>query len=147
MSVKQKRSLISPDYGMPVQRQCDLLGLQRSSYYYAEKELERDTELTNEIMDIWLKYPFYGYRRITDELTDLGRKVNHKCVLRLMKLMGLRSTLPKPRMSTSFANKEDPVRPYLLKGLTINRANQVWATDITYIKLPHGMVYLFALID
>lgn len=147
MSVKEKRSLISPGHGMPIQRQCDLLGLQRSSYYYTEKEPERDTELMNEIMDIWIECPFYGYRRITDELTDRGWKINHKCVLRLMKLMGLRSTLPKPRMNTSLANKEDPIRPYLLKGLTINRANQVWATDLTYIKLPSGMAYLFALID
>jgi putative transposase len=73
----------------------------------------------NEIMDIWIEYPFYGYRRITDELADRGMK----------------------------ANKEDSVRPYLLKGLEITSANQVWATDITYIKIPGGMVYLFALID
>ena len=147
MSVKEKRSLICPNKNMSALRQCDLLGLERSSYYYTAKETEHDTELMNEIMDIWVEYPFYGYRRITDELTDRGMQINHKRVLRLMKLMGLRSTLPKPRMNTSLANKEDPVRPYLLKGLTINRANQVWATDITYIKLPGGMVYLFALID
>ena len=147
MSVKEKRSLICPNKNMSALRQCDLLGLERSSYYYTAKETEHDTELMNEIMDIWVEYPFYGYRRIADELTDRGMQINHKRVLRLMKLMGLRSTLPKPRMNTSLANKEDPVRPYLLKGLTINRANQVWATDITYIKLPTGMTYLFALID
>ena len=101
----------------------------------------------NEINDIWIEWPFYGYRKIAGELADRGIKVNHKRVLRLMKLMGLRSVLPKPRINTSLANKENPIRPYLLKGLAINRANQVWATDITYIKLPGGMVYLFALID
>jgi putative transposase len=147
MSVGEKRSLISPNPSMTIQRQCNLLGLRRSSYYYVANEPENDTELMNEIKDIWIEWPFYGYRKITDELADRGIKVNHKRVLRLMKLMGLRSVLPKPRINTSIANKENPVRPYLLKGLTINRANQVWATDITYIKLPGGMVYLFALID
>jgi putative transposase len=147
MSVREKRSLIFPNKNMSALRQCDLLGLERSSYYYAAKEPKGDTELMNEIMDIWTKYPFYGYRRITDELADRGMQINHKRILRLMKLMGLRSILPKPRVNTSLANKENPVRPYLLKGLLINRANQVWATDITYIKIPGGMVYLFALLD
>jgi putative transposase len=147
MSVKEKRSLICPEQEMPIWRQCDLLGLERSTYYYAAKESKDDTELMNEIMDIWITYPFYGYRRITDELIDRGVQINHKRVFRLMKLMGLRSTLPKPRVNMSLANKEDPVHPYLLKGLLINRANQVWATDITYIKIPGGMVYLFALLD
>lgn len=147
MSVREKRSLISPDHNMTVQRQCNLLGLHRSSYYYVANEPQSDTEFMNEIKDIWIEWPFYGYRKIRDELADRGIKVNHKRVLRLMKLMGLRSALPKPRINTSIADKGNPVRPYLLKGLPINRANQVWATDITYIKLPGGMVYLFALID
>lgn len=147
MSVGEKRSLISQAHTMTVQRQCTLLGLHRSSYYYIANESERDTDLMNAIMDIWTEWPFYGYRRITGELADRGIKVNHKRVFLLMKLMGLRSVLPKPKINTSLAHKENPVRPYLLKGLTINRANQVWATDITYIKLPGGMVYLFALID
>lgn len=147
MSVGEKRSLISPNHNMPVQRQCGLLGLHRSSYYYAAREPERNTELMDVIMDIWTEQPFYGYRRITGELVDRGIKVNHKCTLQLMRLMGLRSVLPKPRINTSLANKKNVIRPYLLSGLTINRANQVWAIDITYIKLPGGMVYLFALID
>ena len=147
MSVREKRFLISPNHNMTVQRQCNLLGLHRSSYYYVANESESDTELMNEINCIWIEWPFYGYRKITDELADRNIHVNHKRVFRLMKLMGLRSVLPKPRINTSIANKENPVRPYLLKDLTINRANHVWATDITYIKLPGGMVYLFALID
>lgn len=147
MSVGEKRSLISPNHNMTVHRQCNLLGLHRSSYYYVVNEPGNDTELMNEIKDIWIDWPFYGYRKITDELADRGIKVNHKRVLRLMKLMGLRSVLPKPRINTSIANNENPVRPYLLKGMVINQPNQVWATDITYIKLPGGMVYLFALID
>ncbi|RZI46091.1 IS3 family transposase [Candidatus Finniella inopinata] len=147
MSVREKRSIISPDQGLTIQRQCDLLGLHRSSYYYAEKEDESYTEIMNEIMDIWREHPFFGYRRITCWLLDRGIRINHKCALRLMKLMGLRSILPKPRTNTSIANRENAVRPYLLKELVIDHKNQVWATDITYIKLPGGMVYLFALID
>lgn len=147
MSVKEKRSLISPNPYMTIQRQCNLFGLPRSSYYYIANEPRNDTELMNEIKDIWIQWPFYGYRKITDELADRNINVNHKRVFRLMKFMGLRSALPKPRINTSIANKEDTVRPYLLKGLIINRPNQVWAIDITYIKLPGGMVYLFALID
>lgn len=90
MSVSRRRSLISPAKNIPVQRQCNLLGLERSSYYYAAKESEQYTQLMNEIMDIWLEYPFYGYRRIRGELVDRRMCINHKCVLRLMRLMGLR---------------------------------------------------------
>lgn len=75
MSVGEKHSLIFPNKNMSVLRQCDLLGLMRSSYYYAAKEPKSDTELMNEIMDIWVKYPFYGYRRITDELIDRGSQL------------------------------------------------------------------------
>lgn len=148
MSVREKRSLISPDNSLPVQRQCELLNLGRSSYYYDPKEAIEDTKLMNEINDIWVEYPFMGYRKIKDELADRGfSAVNRKRVYRLMKLMGIRSCLPRPRHITTTPNKEDSPRPYLLKGLVIDRPNQVWATDITYIKLPTGMVYLFALID
>jgi putative transposase len=147
MSVREKRSLISPDNPRSIQRQCELLELQRSSYYYDPVESEVDTRVMNDIHDIWTLYPFYGYRRITVELKDRGLRINHKRVLKLMKLMGLKSILPKPRLNTSIPNKQDPVRPYLLKDIKIVRPNQVWATDITYIKLPGGMVYLFALID
>lgn len=147
MSVREKRSLISHDRPLPVQRQCALLELQRSSFYYKPQEDELEVLLMNEIRDIWVLYPFYGYRRITAELKIRGMRVNRKRVRRLMRVMGLRSILPKPRLNTSLANKEDPVRPYLLKDMTINTPNQAWATDLTYIKLPSGMVYLFALID
>ena len=147
MSVGEKRSLISPNHKMTIQRQCELLGLQRSSFYYESNECEGYTILMNEIKDIWTQWPFYGYRRITAELAGKGFVANHKRVLKLMRLMGLRSALPKPRINTSAPDKRDNIRPYLLKDLDINQANQVWATDITYIKLPGGMVYLFAIID
>jgi putative transposase len=74
MSVWEKRPLISPNPAISIQRQCSLLGLERSSYYYAANESENDTELINEIKDIWIEWPFYGYRKITDELADRGTK-------------------------------------------------------------------------
>lgn len=148
MSVEKKRSLISHDNPLPVLRQCALFELQRSSFYYKNpQEDQLEVYLMNEIRDIWTLYPFYGYRRITAELRIRGMVINRKRVQRLMLMMGLRSILPKPRFNTSIANKEDSVRPYLLKDMVINAPNQVWATDLTYIKLPGGMVYLFALID
>lgn len=147
MSVGEKRSLISPNNPLSILRQCDLLGLARSTFHYTPNESQEETFLINEIKDIWTSLPFYGYRRITDELGDRGIIVNHKHVLRLMKLIGIRSVLPRPKHRTTIPNPEYGARPYLLKGLTIDRPNQVWAVDITYIKLPTGMVYLFALID
>jgi putative transposase len=144
--VVKKRLLISPTNLLPIQRQCLLLGLPRSTFYHDAKGLD-DTYLSNEIMDIWMSYPFFGYRRITDELQDNNILVNHKCVLRLMKMMHIRSALPRQKILTTIPNPMNAVRPYLLKDLIINAANQVWAVDITYIKLPTGMVYLFALID
>lgn len=146
--MEKKRSLISHDNPLPVQRQCALIELQRSSFYYKKPQEDHlEAYLMNEIRDIWTLRPFYGYRRITAELRIRGMVINRKRVQRLMVMMGLRSILPKPRFTTSIANKEDTVRPYLLKGMIIDAPNQVWATDLTYIKLPSGMVYLFALID
>ncbi len=93
MSVEEKRSLISPTNPLPVQRQCALLGLQRSSFYYKSQEGKPEAYLMNEIRDIWTQNPFYGYRRITAELKIRGMIVNRKRVRRLMVMMGLRLSL------------------------------------------------------
>ena len=106
---------------------------------------ERDIDLMNEIRDIWLRIPFYGYRRITRELKHLGFLVNRKRVQRLMQKMGIAAVYPKPRLS--LGNKQHKIYPYLLKDLTIDRANQVWCVDITYLKMKGGFMYLVALID
>jgi putative transposase len=92
-----------------------------------------------------LEWPYYGYLKITAVLRHEGVAINHKRVYRMMQDMGLRSIYPGP--NTSIRNRKDSIYPYLLKGLEITRPNQVWAVDITYIRLPTGMVYLFALID
>ena len=104
-----------------------------------------DVQLANEIHEIWLEMPFYGYRRITAELRRRGYVINEKRVIRLMKEMNIQALYPRPR--TTIKAAKDPIYPYLLKDLEITRPNQVWATDLTYIKMPVGFAYLVALID
>lgn len=97
------------------------------------------------IDEIHLEFPFYGSRSIARELRGKGYRANRKRVQRLMRVMGLESVAPKP--NTSKPNEEHPVYPYLLRGVTISRPNQVWATDITYIPLARGSAYLVAIMD
>lgn len=120
--------------------------MNRSSLYYEPKELElADLNLLNEIREIWERRPFYGYRRITKELRFRGFKTNRKRVQRLMRAGGIQAIYPGP--NTSRRNKLHAVHPYLLRDLPINRANQVWMVDITYLRLGDGFMYLTALID
>lgn len=128
-----------------IRQQSLLLNLNRSSIYYKAAPPADDTEIMNRIHEIWLKSPTYGYRPITAELQKEGYDINRKRVARLMKLMDLQALYCKPNLS--IANPEHKVYPYLLKGLVIDRPNQVWCTDITYIKMPQGFVYLVAIID
>jgi putative transposase len=93
----------------------------------------------------YMRHPFLGSRKLRDYLRGLGHKVNRKCVQRLMRKMGIESVAPKP--NTSLKNKAHKVYPYLLRSMTINKANQVWCTDITYIRLQGGFVYLVAVMD
>lgn len=128
-----------------VRQQSLLLDLNRSSIYYKARPSVDDTELMNRIHEIWLKSPTGGYRFITAMLKKEGYAINRKRVSRLMKLMNLQAIYCKPNLSQS--NPDHEVYPYLLKGLVIDRPNQVWCTDITYIKMPQGFVYLVAIID
>jgi putative transposase len=129
-----------------ISRNCRLLHLSRSSYYYKAKPFVAETDLINRIADIHGQWPYYGYRKILSVLRDDdGMCINHKHVRRLMGEMGIRAIYPGP--STSVPNPEHHVYPYLLGDIVINRPDCVWAIDITYLKLPVGMVYLFALID
>ncbi len=104
-----------------------------------------DVDLLNAIRDVWVRYPFYGYRRITKELRASGTQVNRKRVQRLMRLGGIRALYPGP--NTSKRNKAHAVYPYLLRNMAIIRANQAWMVDITYLRMPKGFMYLVALID
>lgn len=125
---------------------CDLLTVNRSTLYYEEKALAvDDVELLNMIRDVWTRYPFYGYRRITKELRASGLRVNRKRVQRLMGIGGIQAIFPGP--NTSRRNKLHAVHPYLLRGMEITHPNQVWMVDITYLRVQNGFMYLVALID
>ena len=129
-----------------IRRQCELLGLSRSTLYYeAAKETEANLCLMRLIDEQYLETPFYGSRRMTVWLEHAGHAVNRKRVQRLMRLMGLEAIYPKPRLSVG--NAEHRKFPYLLRGLIVNRVDQVWATDITYVPMTRGFMYLVAVID
>ena len=131
---------------VPVTRQCALLDLPRSTYYHAPKSVsDEELELMALIDRCHLKHPYYGSRRIRDWLEDEGNLVNRKRVRRLMRTMGLAALYPKRNLS--LANQAHKVYPYLLKDLVIDRPNQVWATDITFIPMARGFVYLVAIMD
>jgi putative transposase len=104
-----------------------------------------DTMFANLIADLWLEMPYYGYRRITAAIQRQGYNINRKRVLRIMREAKIQAMYPRP--NTSIRNESHKVYPYLLKGLVIDRPNQVWATDITYIKTQTGWMYLVAMID
>lgn len=130
---------------LSVRHQCQLLKVNRSMIYYKDKTVVDESEIMNRMHEIWLVFPVYGYRRLTKELQDEGYIINRKRVYRLMTLMDLAAIYCKPNLSKS--NPAHVIYPYLLKGLVIDRVNQVWCTDITYIKMPQGFVYLVAIID
>jgi putative transposase len=133
-------------HALPKTRRCELLQLARSTaYYHPVPVSEQDLLLMRLIDEIHLRLPFYGTRRVRDELQTQGHRVNRKLVQRLMRLMGLRALYPRPR--TSQPGKGHKIYPYLLRGLTIDRPNQVWATDITYIPMAKGFMYLVAIMD
>jgi putative transposase len=144
--MRARRGLIGPAERTSIRRQCELLGVSRSSVYYVPVEPDaEELELMRRIDEIHLEFPFYGSRSIARELRGKGWRVNRKRVQRLMRVMGLESVAPKP--NTSRPNEEHPVYPYLLRGLTIDRVNQVWAADVTYIPLARGFGYLVAIMD
>jgi len=131
---------------LPISRQCELIGLPRSSYYYeAEEESEYNLLLMRLIDEQYTKAPFYGTRKMTAWLRWQGYQVNRKRIQRLMRLMGIEAIYPKKKLSTS--STEVKKYPYLLKDLAITKPNQVWATDITYIRMNKGFLYLVAIID
>jgi putative transposase len=132
--------------GLSLKKQCDLLGINRSSVYYKPRPIRpEDLEMMKLIDEQYMKTPVYGSRAMRDYLNRQGYNVNRKRVRRLMRLMGLEAIYPKPK--TSKPHPGHRIYPYLLKGLDINRANMVWATDITYVPLRRGFMYLVAVMD
>jgi putative transposase len=148
LSIEQKRLLVEPEnLQIPIFRQCELLGLSRSSFYYEPAVVDEYNLLLMRLIDEqYTQTPFYGIRRMTACLRAIGHKVNRKRIGRLMRLMGLEAIYPKPNLSKAIANGAVKY-PYLLRGLVIQRPNHVWSTDITYIRLKQGFVYLVAVMD
>ncbi len=145
--LEQKRKLVEVSDGqLSIGRQCELLGLNRTSFYYQNKpERDENVKLMRLIDEEYTRHPFYGYRKMTCYLHRRGFEVNHKRVARLMNKLGLAAIYPKA--NTSKPCKNHLIYPYLLRGIKIERVNQVWATDITYIGMRDGFLYLLAIMD
>jgi len=138
--------MIDRTHKLPVSRQCQLLDIGRSSYYYqAVPVSQADVDLMRIIDEIHLKYPFYGSRKVRDELKARGIKVGRGHVRTLMQEMGIEALYQKPRLSEPHPGHK--IYPYLLRNLEINRANQVWAADICYLPMARGFCYLVAVMD
>ena len=147
MNRAERVAMVDPGRAdLSVRRQCALLGLARSGVYRkpAAPNLE-ELSLMRWIDEQYLATPFYGSRRMTAEFRKAGRQTNRKRVQRLMRLMGLEALDPKPKTSRPSARHR--VYPYLLRGLAIDRPNQVWAADITYIPMARGFLYLAVVMD
>ena len=146
-SVRVRREFVEADNEhISVARQCQLLGLNRTGIYYrGRSESVEDGKLMRLIDEQYTITPFYGYRRMSVHLQNLGFRVNHKRVRRLMRKLGLEAIYPKPNLSKP--GKDHLTYPYLLKGVLIGYSDQVWATDITYIRLSSGFIYLLVIMD
>ncbi len=146
-SIEKKRLIIDPAHTqISIRRQCELIGLNRSTYYLKPAgESPFNMMLMRLIDEQYMKTPFYGYLKITAWLRRQNHLVNKKRVARLMRLMGLQAVFP--RRKTTIPAPGHKVYPYLLRGLAITRPNQVWSTDITYIPMVKSFMYLAAIID
>jgi len=154
-SSKERKTLLDTKLNLSLNHQCKLLHVSKSSLYYEAKKpfsTGKEIKLLDAINNIYSDFPSYGYRRITKQLQNDGYNVGNKLIKKAMKYMGIEALYPKPKTTT--ANKEHTKYPYLLKDfrndagqIVIDRANKVWSTDITYIKLEKGFVYLAAIID
>jgi putative transposase len=131
---------------LSIRRQCELLGLSRSSLYYEPaQETEENLRLMRLLDQEYTAHPFLGSRRLTKWLNEQGEAVNRKRVRRLLRLMGLEAIYPRPKLSA--AGQGHRIYPYLLRNVSIDRPDQVWSTDITYVPLTCGFMYLAAILD
>ena len=142
-----KKNLVDPHYEpLSIRQQCRLLGLNRASFYYqASGESAENLHFMRLLDEQYTRTPCYGVLKMTVYLRSLGYAVNEKRVRRLLRTMGLEAVYQKPNLSQT--NPEHRIYPYLLRNLVIERCDQVWSTDITYIRLASGFVYLMAIID
>jgi putative transposase len=138
--------MIDREHDLPLSHQADILELSRSSLYYVPVPISKaDLELMREIDRLHTDYPFMGARMLRDRLKAMGYHVGRRHAARLMRLMGIEALYRKKR--TTKRNPQHPVFPYLLRNLTIDRPNQVWCADISYIPMRRGFLYLFAILD
>lgn len=139
--------MIEPQHPtLSLSRQCEVVGLARSTFYYQPAQESAENLLLMRLIDEqYLRTPFYGYLKMTAHLGQLGYLVNKKRVYRLMRLMGIQAVYPRPR--TTLAAPGHKVYPYLLRGLAITRPNQVWSADVTYVPMPVGFMYLVVVLD
>lgn len=134
---------------LALNRQCELLGLNRSSFYYqslkSEIEVAFNYGLRKRLDELYLEMPYYGSRRMTEQLKSEGYMVNRKRIQRLMKEMCMQAIYPVKKLSVG--NPEHRIFPYLLKGVQVSEVNHVWSSDITYIPMRRGFLYLVAIMD
>ena len=131
---------------LSVRTQCNLIGLNRSSLYYCHKEISLETlRIMNMVDEEYTRYPFYGSRRMAVYLRNNGENVNRKQVQRIYRKLGLEAIYPKKNLS--MPDKAHKIYPYLLRDVNIISVDQVWSTDITYIRMAKGFVYLMAIMD
>jgi len=147
MSRGERKAMVSRNHlGLSLSRQCQVLAISRSSFYYLAKgESAENLALMRRIDELFLKYPFYGSRQMVRQLRREGVRIGRHRVRRLMRLMGLEAIYQAPR--TSDPHPTHRIYPYLLRKLVINRPNQVWCADITYIPVQRGFLYLVAIMD
>ena len=146
LTLEEKKRLVGIDSQISINRQCELMRLNRSSHYYHPEAESRDNLMLMRLIDEeYTRHPFYGKRKMTAYLKRLGHKVNVKRIRRLMQLMNHEAIYQKPNLSRK--HPEHTIYPYLLKGLIVDRAGKVWSTDITYIRTTTGFMYLVAVID
>ena len=147
MSRGERKAMVRRDIpGLSLSRQCEVLSISRSSFYYTPKgESAENLALMRRIDELFLKYPFYGSRQMVRQLRREGLCIGRHRVRRLMRLMGLSAIYQAPR--TSDPHPGHRIYPYLLRGMVIDRPNQVWCADITYIPVQHGFLYLVAIMD
>ena len=149
MSLQERKALIDENHDeLSITRQCSLLGVNRSTYYYEPVPITTATlAIARAIDEIHTDKPFLGSRRIVDELGKDEIRANRKLVQRLMRILGITAIYPKPNTSLPGKGNEHTIYPYLLTGVEIDHPNHVWSTDITYIPMSAGFAYLVAIMD
>ncbi len=147
MGLEARKNMIDDDCSyLSIAKQCDLLLINKSSYYYKKKGLtQRDLEIMKTIDEIYTEHPYFGARRMSKYLVPYGIAIGRKAVNRYYRIMAIEAIYPK--MNLSKRNQAHKIYPYLLRGVEITKVNQVWSTDITYIRMAQGFVYLVAIID